>query len=121
MSGGPRAADGGPSAVFPFGGDVTQAINPWRWWFDTMTQIGLINIRVGRTPDEDLERRITEEVASYGRQLGRLSEALDSVIRATCEADGRLDASRLSDEDIARIVAFRDLLREIDRVKDDRG
>ena len=64
----------------PLSGDVTQAI-------DTSLvrgigdQLGFININTSRSGDPELERRIVEQVASYGRQLGRVLDALDVLIR----------------------------------------
>ena len=64
----------------PLSGDVTQAI-------DTSLvrgigdQLGFININTSQAGDPALERRIVEEVASYGRQLGRLLDAVDVLIR----------------------------------------
>ena len=64
----------------PLSGDVTQAI-------DTSVirslgqQLGFININTTRAGDAELERRIVEQVASYGRQLGRILDAVDVLIR----------------------------------------
>jgi hypothetical protein len=56
-------------------GDVTQAI-------DT----SFIRITGSSAGDPALERQIVEQVASYGRQLGRVLDALDVLIRHTDEA-----------------------------------
>lgn len=64
----------------PLSGDVTQAI-------DTSLvrsigdQLGFININTSGAGDPELERRIVEQVASYGRQLGQVLDALDVLIR----------------------------------------
>src|SRR6188472_1839726 len=64
----------------PLSGDVTQAI-------DTSLirsfgeQLGFININTTGAGDAQLERRIVEQVASYGRQLGRVLDAVDVLIR----------------------------------------
>ena len=55
-----------------------QAINPWS--FSQTGQFGLINIELGQTPRPDVESRILEEVGSYGRQLGRIGDALAVII-----------------------------------------
>ena len=106
---------------WPLSGDVTQA---WATWTRMMGQWGLININVGGhgTSVPALERRIVDEVASYGRQLGRISEALEALIEATVTeevADGqRLDRSKLKrDEQIAALLEFRAMLRQIEAVK----
>jgi hypothetical protein len=65
----------------PLSGDVTQAINPWSWWLGSLSaQTGFININTVRSANPVLERRIIEEVASYGRQLGWIIEAMEAVI-----------------------------------------
>ncbi|MEM1346018.1 MAG: hypothetical protein AAGI34_15750 [Pseudomonadota bacterium] len=112
--------------VAPFGGAVTQTFEFWRGWFESVGQIGLVNIDLGRTESPEIEARILEEVGSYGRQIGKLSAALEAVVRASCEIDDgqggrRLDPSRLSDDDIAAIVAFRKLLEETEAVKNREG
>jgi hypothetical protein len=64
----------------PLSGDVTQAINPMSWWNWGTQQAGFININAARTDNPELERRIVEDVASYGRQLGRIIDALDVLV-----------------------------------------
>ncbi len=96
---------------WPFSGGVQQDILPWTWWLRVMGQWGLININLGRTPDPELERRILDEVGSYGRQLGRISEALDAVIET------QLDRAKLEDKHIAAIYEFRRLLEDVKRLK----
>ena len=68
-------------------GDVTQAINPMSWLFRTNAQTGLVNITTGRSEDPVLEHRIVAEVASYGRQLGRVIDALCVVVAELPDAD----------------------------------
>ncbi|WP_439597920.1 hypothetical protein [Falsiroseomonas sp.] len=56
-----------------------QAINPWSF-YQQGAQFGLVNIQLGRTPSPELEQRILEEVGSYGRQIGRLGDALEVLL-----------------------------------------
>ncbi len=56
---------------------LTQTINPWSWSFG---QVGLFNINLGNARDPDLEIRILDQVGSYGRQLGRLGDALKVLL-----------------------------------------
>jgi len=66
----------------PFSGDVWQAINPWSWWLEsTGQQVGFINIYRTEAGDPEQELEIVENVASYGKQLGRIVEALSMVLR----------------------------------------
>lgn len=97
----------------PLGGAVTQAFDLWSQWFQNVGQMGLVNIDIGRTPKPELERRILQEVGSYGRQIGRISEALDVLID---QAD--LDRTKLSDAQIAALHDFREMVAEVRRCKD---
>lgn len=56
-----------------------QAINPWTV-YNQGGQWGLINISLGQTNHPDVERKVLNEVASYGRQLGRIGDALEVLI-----------------------------------------
>lgn len=104
----------------PLSGDVTQAFDIWSNWFSNVGQLGWINIDLGSTPDADLERRILERVGSYGRQLGRISEALE-VMMDRADAEGLLDRSKLSDGEIAALHDFRTLVSDIKAEKERRG
>jgi len=57
-------------------GDVTQAIDA-----------SFIRLTTTSAGNPELERQIVEQVASYGRQLGRVLDALDVLIRQTEDAD----------------------------------
>lgn len=67
-----------PQVKFPLSGDVIQSLLPWN--FLNGGQFGLVNISLGRSADPEAERAILEDVASYGRQLGRLGEALAVLV-----------------------------------------
>jgi hypothetical protein len=64
----------------PLSGDVAQDIEP-SFVRNLSDQLGLVNISLEGAGDPQLERRIVEDVASYGRQLGRVLDALDVVVR----------------------------------------
>ncbi|MBN9889351.1 hypothetical protein [Salipiger abyssi] len=96
----------------PFGGAVTQAFDIWSNWFENVGQIGFINIDLGRTAKPELERRILDDVGSYGYQIGRMSEALDVLID---QAD--LDCTKLSYAQIAALHDFREMVEEVKRCK----
>ncbi len=95
----PDITDVVSKAVFPLGGDVTQAINPWNWWLNSMGQIGFININQMDTKDAGLERRILERAGSYGKQLGRVEEVLEVLL-------ARLSRDELSDEEREAVADF---------------
>lgn len=100
--------------ALPLSGDVTQAINPVSWWVRSAGQIGLINISLGATPAPDIEERVLDEIGTYGRQIGRLGDAIDVLI--SC-----LDRNSLSPEQSAAIAAFETQLAEVRRIKADEG
>lgn len=97
---------------FPFSGDVTQAINPWTWWLRMMSQIGFININLTESSDPGMERQIVESVAGYGKQLGRIMEALDALFAHT-------DTSGWSAIQKKALGDFLDLAKDIAAVKGD--
>jgi hypothetical protein len=67
----------------PGSGDVSQAINPWSWWISAPASYGFININTMQSADPGLEQRIVHNVASYGRQLGRMMEVLEALLAHT--------------------------------------
>ena len=94
-------------------GDVWQAINPWSWWLEsTGQQVGFINIYQTEAGDPDKEREIVEDVASYGKQLGRIVDALRVVLRHGSFSDLE------PDEESAK-RRFLEMAEEISAVKGD--
>lgn len=68
----------------PFSGDLGQFFNYWTSWLPNqfrgaMGQLGFININELQSDDHELEQSIVENRASYGKQLGRIVEALQAV------------------------------------------
>ena len=57
-----------------------QAINPMTF-YQQGAQFGLINIDLGDTAESDLERKILDKVGSYGRQIGRIGDVLEVVLK----------------------------------------
>jgi hypothetical protein len=57
-----------------------QAINPITA-YQQGAQFGLINIDLGDTAESDLERKLLDKVGSYGRQLGRIGDALEVILK----------------------------------------
>lgn len=94
----------------PFGGDVVQSILPWNFFNRYFAQVGFININNAKTPAPELETTIIEEVGSYGRQIGRIADALDVLI-------GTLDRSSLNEKQFLAVMAFREQLGEVRAIK----
>ena len=56
-----------------------QAINPITA-YQQGAQFGFINIDLGAAGESDLERKLLDRVGSYGRQLGRIGDALEVLL-----------------------------------------
>ncbi len=56
-----------------------QAINPWTF-YQQGAQFGLVNVNLGQTQHPEIEQAILDEVGSYGRQLGRIGDALEVLL-----------------------------------------
>jgi hypothetical protein len=99
---------------WPLSGDVTQWINP-SWWMGSLAQqFGFININETSSADPQLEQRIVAEVASYGRQLGWISEALETVIGCVRHA-GLTD--KLTGTEQRALERLDRLVHDVQRVK----
>jgi hypothetical protein len=86
-----------------------QAINPWTF-YQQGAQFGLINIELGQTPHPEIEQEILDEVGSYGRQLGRIGDALEILIKYA-------DLSRLDEAEKGTIKILEGQLAQIREVK----
>lgn len=86
---------------------LTQTINPWSWTFG---DISLFTVNLGQSSDPAFEARVLEQVGTYGRQIGRIGEALEVLIRG-------LDLTALDAADAAALQALRDQVREVKRLK----
>lgn len=74
--------------LFPLSGDVTQTLNPFQFWIKSMSQqSGFININNIHSGDPDLERKIVENVAGYGKQLGILMDLMAVMVDKLEEKD----------------------------------
>lgn len=102
---------------FPLSGDVLQTINPWTWWNSAVNQLGgqfgLININTMASGDPALEQNIVQNVASYGRQLGRVADVLNVLIATK----GNL--AQLTPAQQQQIDAFQQLTEQINAAKKD--
>jgi aminoglycoside phosphotransferase (APT) family kinase protein len=99
---------------WPLSGDVSQWINP-SWWMGSFgQQLGFININETSSADPGVERRIVEEVASYGRQLGWISEALEVVMG--CVRNAGLTDNLTGAEQVA-LDRLKRLVEDVHRVK----
>lgn len=101
----------------PLSGNVSQTINPWTWIFSpgTVGQVGLFNFTIDLGPSSDpaIEAEIVRDVASYGKQIGRMQDVLAML------AD-RLDEKSLNDKERKALAAFRVLVGDVEAVKERR-
>jgi hypothetical protein len=105
-----------PVFRLPLSGNVTQSINPWTWLFNPMgSQVGLINISLGKSSDPDVEEEILNDVASYGKQLGRVEDALLVLL------DHFRPQRKLTDEEEKAISDLRTLMQDVAAVKASHG
>ncbi|MFL6693294.1 MAG: hypothetical protein ACJ8GO_10065 [Ramlibacter sp.] len=104
-----------PDFKLPLSGDVVQAINPWNWFFRSDGgQFGLVNINLGKSADPALEQKILDDVGSYGRQLGRLGEALEVLL-------DHVKLERLDAKQRAVLEDFRLQMAQVQRLKAQHG
>ena len=97
---------------WPLSGDV---MLPWTLWVKSLNQqLGFININNVESSDSETEKKIIEEVASYGRQLGWIIEVLDIVL-----SRHKQDFEDLTKEERASMDQFYDLIRNIEKIKKD--
>ena len=97
-----------PTFKLPLSGDVVQSINPFTS-FMTGGQFGLVNISMGQSSAPDVEADVLSDVASYGKQIGRISDALLVLLAHFHPKD--------ADEEKA-IAALNEMLEQIAKVKE---
>ena len=59
---------------------LSQVINPWSW---TVGDFSLFTVNLGQSAAPQVETRVLDEVGSYGRQLGRIGDALRVIMSRT--------------------------------------
>jgi hypothetical protein len=100
-----------PTFKLPLSGDVTQSINPFTA-FMTGGQFGLININLGQSSEPKVEEEVLSDVASYGKQLGRIGDALIVLLKHFHPR------APLTAEETAAIDALNEVLEKVARVKE---
>ncbi len=102
-----------PTFKLPLSGDVVQTISPWTAFMSPIgSQLGLINVTIGQSSEPAVEADTLSDVASYGKQLGRIGDAL-IVLLAHFHP-----ATPLSQEETAAIDDLKEMLERIADVKD---
>ena len=102
-----------PTFKLPLSGDVVQSISPWTAFMSPIgSQLGLINVTIGQSSEPAVEADALSDVASYGKQLGRIGDAL-IVLLAHFHP-----ATPLSQEETAAIDDLKEMLARIADVKE---
>jgi hypothetical protein len=100
-----------PTFKLPLSGDVVQSINPFTA-FMTGGQFGLVNINLGQSSEPAVEADVLSDIATYGKQLGRIGDAL-IVLLAHFHPRTPLTA-----QESAAIDALKEMLQKIADVKE---
>jgi len=102
-----------PTFKLPLSGDVVQSISPWTAFMSPIgSQVGLVNITVGQSSEPAVEADVLSDVAGYGKQLGRIGDAL-VVLLAHFHP-----RTPLTQEETEAIDALKEMLDHIADVKD---
>jgi hypothetical protein len=78
-----------------------QAINPWTFSLNG-SQLGVVNIDLGQTPDPQAERAILQQVGSYGRQLGHIGDVIEVILDHLKLKDKNLEPAERDAIDVLR-------------------
>ena len=96
----------------PLSGDVVQSINPFTAFFSPVgSQFSVVNINLGQSSDPDVEREVLSDVGTYGRQIGRIGDAL-IVLLAHFHPQ-----TPLTSDETAALDALKDMLDKVADVK----
>ena len=90
---------------------LSQVINPWSW---SMGDFSLFTVNLGQSAAPAVETRVLDEVGSYGRQLGRIGDALKVLM-------AHVDLSGLTPGEQAAIEALRLQIEHVDVLKREAG
>jgi hypothetical protein len=104
-----------PVFRLPLSGNVTQSINPWTMLFNPVgSQVGLVNIELGQSTQPQIEEEVLSDVASYGKQIGRIQDALLVLL------DHFNPARPLTPDERQAIDDLRELVDKVAKIKDRR-
>ncbi len=104
-------------AIFrlPLSGDVPVSVAPWTNLFGSVgNRFSFLNVEVGHSSAPEVERQVLDNVGSYGKQLGRMGDAMRVLL-------DHLKAEKLTPEEKKAIRALIAMLDEIDDIKRARG
>lgn len=93
------------SINWPLSGAVTQTFSPWT---------NYLTVNLGQSSDDSLEKNVLADVASYGKQLGRIGDALIVLLRHVALPP----EEQLPDAERRALSDLREMLHRIADVKD---
>jgi hypothetical protein len=100
-----------PMFKLPLSGDVVQSISPWTAFMSPMgSQFGLVNITLGQSDEPAVESDVLSDVAGYGKQLGRIGDALLVLL-------AHFPRSRLDHDEKKALDDLEDMLEQIAKIK----
>ena len=105
-------------AIFrlPLSGDVPVSVATWTNLFGSVgNRFSFLNVEVGHSSAPEVERQVLENVGSYGKQLGRMGDALRVLLDHFEPKGGR----KPEEEKVIR--ALYAMLDEIDDIKRAQG
>ncbi|WP_442756583.1 hypothetical protein ACNHKD_08265 [Methylocystis sp. JAN1] len=100
-------------AIFklPLSGDVPFSVAPWTNFGAVGNRFAFLNVELGHSSAPEVEGKVLDNVGSYGKQLGRMGDAL-RVLLDHFEPD-----KPLSRKEKRAIRALQAMLDEIDDIK----
>jgi len=102
-----------PTFKLPLSLDMVQAVSPWTaLWSPIGIRTGFANVTIGQSSEPAVEADVLADVASYGKQLGRIGDALIVLL-------GRFHPmTPLTEEETAAIDDLKNMLEQVAAVKD---
>jgi ABC-type Fe3+-hydroxamate transport system substrate-binding protein len=92
----------------PLSGDVSQWITPITSWWSGNT----ISVNLGESGSPEAEAEILRRVGSYGRQLGKITDAMIVLL------DHLPQGAKLTQEEKNAIAAFKKMADQIADIKE---
>jgi len=92
----------------PLSGEVTQWISPITSWFSGNT----ISINLGEAGSPETEAEILRRVGSYGRQLGKITDAMIVLLKHLPQG------TKLTQDEKDAIAAFKKMADQIADIKE---
>jgi hypothetical protein len=92
----------------PLSGDVAQWINPITSWWSGNN----ISINLGEAGSPETEAEILRRVGTYGRQLGKITDAMTVLLRHLPPG------AKLTQDEKAAIAAFKKMANQIADIKE---